>query len=134
VAINVRKISPIDLQPRKAVGFNLPFSSKGVFTVNYQTKDAIKNNLINYLLTGIGERYLNPEFGTDIRNKLFNQSTADTASDLEFSITRGIGIYFPRVDISNLTVTSIPDSYQLQVYFSYRVRETSIEDQLVINI
>ncbi len=134
MAINARKISPIDLQPRKAVGFNIPFNSKSVFTVNYQTKDAIKNNLINFLLTGVGERYLNPEFGTDIRNKLFNQITQDTASDLEFSITRGIGIYFPRVEVSNLTVTPVPDSNLLQIYFSYRVTETSIEDQLVINI
>lgn len=134
MAINVRKINPIDLQPRKAVGFNLPFNSKSVFTVNYQTKDAIKNNLINLLLTGTGERYLNPEFGTDIRNRLFDQATIDTESDLESNIRRAVSIYLPKVEISQLTVTSLPDSNQMQIYFSYRISETPIEDQLVINI
>jgi phage baseplate assembly protein W len=134
VAIELRKINPIDLQPRKAVGINIPFSSKSVFTVNYQTKDAIKNNLINFILTGVGERYLNPEFGADIRNKLFDQTTSDTELDIEMSIKRGLGIYFPRVEIDRLTVTSIPDENQIQIYFSYRILETPIQDQLVINI
>lgn len=134
MAIELRKINPIDLQPRKAVGINIPFSSKSVFTVNYQTKDAIKNNLINFILTGVGERYLNPEFGADIRSKLFDQTTSDTELDIEMSIKRGLGIYFPRVEIDRLTVTSIPDENQIQIYFSYRILETPIQDQLVINI
>ena len=134
MAIELRKINPIDLQPRKAVGINIPFSSKSVFTVNYQTKDAIKNNLINFILTGVGERYLNPEFGADIRSKLFDQTTSDTELDIEMSIKRGLGIYFPRVEIDRLTVTSIPDENQIKIYFSYRILETPIQDQLVINI
>lgn len=134
MAIELRKINPIDLQPRKAVGINIPFSSKSVFTVNYQTKDAIKNNLINFILTGVGERYLNPEFGADIRSKLFDQTTSDTEFDIEMSIKRGLGIYFPRVEVDRLTVTSIPDENQIQIYFSYRILETPIQDQLVINI
>ena len=42
MAFNVRKIDPIDLQPRKAVGVSLPFSGKAVFNSTFQTKDAIK--------------------------------------------------------------------------------------------
>ena len=67
MAFEVRKINPLDLQPRKAVGINLPFTSKTAFSSNYQTKDAIKNNLINYFLTGRNERYLNPLFGFGLR-------------------------------------------------------------------
>ena len=51
MAFNIRKIDPIDLQPRKAVGVSLPFSGKAVFNSTFQTKDAIKTNLINYFLT-----------------------------------------------------------------------------------
>ncbi len=134
MAIELRKINPIDLQPRRAVGFNLPFSSKSVFTMNYETKDAIKNNLINYLLTGIGERYLNPEFGADIRNKLFDQVTSDTRLDIEMSIKQGIGRYFPRVSITQLTVLPLPDMNTIQVSFSYSIQDTPIQDQLTINI
>jgi phage baseplate assembly protein W len=134
VAIESRKISPIDLQPRRAVGFNLPFSSKSVFTVNYETKDSIKYNLINFLLTGIGERPLNPQFGTDIRSKLYDQMSSDTIFDIESSIKTGIGLYFQRVDVVQLTVTPIPDENRIQIYFKYRIQDTPLQDELVINI
>lgn len=134
MAIESRKINPIDLQPRRAVGFNLPFSSKSVFTVNYETKDAIKYNLINFLLTGIGERPLNPQFGTDIRTKLFDQVTSDTIFDIESSIKTGIGLYFQRVDVVQLTATPLPDQNTIQIYFKYRIIDTPIQDELVINI
>ena len=63
MAFEVKKIDPLDLQPRKAVGVQLPFSGKSVFNVNYTTEAAIKTNLINYFLTGRGERFLNVNFG-----------------------------------------------------------------------
>ncbi len=134
MAIEVRKINPIDLQPRRAVGFNLPFSSKSVFTVNYETKDSIKYNLINYLLTGTGERYLNPEFGADIRNRLFDQISPDTRLDIETSIKQGIGKYFPRILINRLDVLAIPDTNTIQISLNYSIQDTPIQDQLTINI
>lgn len=134
MAIESRKINPIDLQPRRAVGFNLPFSSKSVFTVNYQTKDAIKYNLINFLLTGLGERPLNPEFGSNIRTKLFDQINSDTLLDIEYSIKSGVGLYFPKVSIVELTVTPVIDQNTIQIYFKYRIVDTPIQDELVVNI
>ena len=83
MAFEVKKINPLDLQPRKAVGLNIPFRSKDVFSSNYQTKDAIKNNLINFFLTGKGERYLNPMFGTRLRNMLFENINQDKIDEIE---------------------------------------------------
>lgn len=134
MAIEVQKIDPLDLQPRKAVGFNLPFSSDSVFTMNYETKKAIKYNLINLIMTGEGERFLNPEFGTTIRNKIFDQITQDTLTDIEFSIRRSVSTHFQRVEILNCKASGIPDSNKIQIYFRYRVKDTFIEDELVVNI
>ena len=66
MAYKVEKIDPLDLQPRKAIGVSLPFSARGVFNSTYQSKDAIKSNLINFLLTGNQERFLNPNFGAGL--------------------------------------------------------------------
>ena len=57
MAFEVKKINPLDRQPRKAVGISLPFSGQAVFNSTYTTKDAIKNNIINFFLTGKGERF-----------------------------------------------------------------------------
>ena len=54
MAFEVKKIDPLDLQPRKAVGVALPFSGKAVFNSTFETKEAIKANLVNYLLTKRG--------------------------------------------------------------------------------
>ena len=40
--VSAKKINPLDRQPRKAVGVDLPFSSPSVFNSTYQTKDALK--------------------------------------------------------------------------------------------
>ena len=63
MAFGAQKIFPIDTKPGTAVGTSLNFNDPGVFLSTYTTKDAIKNNLINFFLTNQPERYLNPLFG-----------------------------------------------------------------------
>ena len=48
MAFGARRVYPNDVRPRVASGVDLPFSEPGVFTPNYLTRDAVKNNLINY--------------------------------------------------------------------------------------
>jgi hypothetical protein len=48
MAFGAKQIFPVDLNPRRAVGVNIPFSGEVAFIPNYLTKDAIKNNLINF--------------------------------------------------------------------------------------
>lgn len=133
MAFEIRKINPLDLQPRKAVGVEIPFQSTSVFTQNYQTKDAIRNNLINYLLTGRGERYLNVDFGSGIKDLLFEQITEDSIEELQFRIRNEIAINFPRVQITNLVVEPQPDNNQVTIFFSYSIIDTGIEDEILIN-
>ena len=82
MAYNRRKIDPLDLQPRKAVGVALPFSGRAVFNSTYQTKDAIRNNLINFFLTGKNERVFNLNFGAGLRNLLFENITQDRIDEI----------------------------------------------------
>ena len=133
MAFNVQKIYPIDLQPRKAVGVSLPFSSKAVFSSTYTTQDALKSNLINFFLTGRQERFLNPNFGTNLRSLLFNQMTADTREEIQAEVRRGIGDWFPSVIIEQLLVEETPDTYTVTIYIRYSVDQTNIQDELLIN-
>ena len=71
MAFGAQKIFPIDTKPGTAIGVSLNFSNPGVFESTYLTKDAIKNNLINFFLTNQPERYLNPLFGGNLRNFIF---------------------------------------------------------------
>ena len=133
MAFEVQKISPLDLQPRKAVGVSLPFSSKAVFNSTYTTKDALKSNIINYFLTEKGERFYNPNFGAGLRASLFEQLTQDIEEEIKYKISQGIADWFPNVTINNLQITSSPDANTTTVYIKYSVLQTNIQDELVIN-
>lgn len=133
MAFEVQKIDPLDLQPRKAVGVQLPFSGKAVFNPNYSTEDALKTNLINYFLTSKGERYLNVEFGNGLRKLLFEQLTQEKVREIDASIKADLAFYFPRVEPINIETVGIPDNNAVQFSMKYKVKDTNIEDEVVIN-
>ena len=64
---------PNDTRPRVGIGVDIPFSAGGVFTPNYTTQEAIKNNIVNFFLTNPGERPGNPQFGGGLRSYIFSQ-------------------------------------------------------------
>jgi phage baseplate assembly protein W len=133
MAFNTKKINPLDLQPRKAIGVSLPLSGKAVFNSTYQTKDAIRTNLINYFLTGVSERYLNPSFGSPLRELMFNNITEEFNTEIESVVRRGISEYFPTVQPTAIQVNPNPDRNTVTLFLRYAIRDTNIEDEVVIN-
>lgn len=131
MAFQIRKIDPLDLQPRKAIGVSIPFSSKSVFNSTYQTKDAIKTNLINYLLTGVGERYFNPTFGTPLRKQLFENITQEKITFISELIKDGLQLYFPNILVSELRLEGTPDQNLITLYLKYSILNTNIVDQII---
>lgn len=133
MAFNVRRINPLDLQPRKAVGVALPLQGRAVFNSTFTTKDATKSNLINFFLTGKNERVFNVDFGAGLRNLLFENITQESLEDVKSTIERGLEVYFPQVIVSSMQLSPQPDSNTVSFELKYAVRETNITDELVIN-
>jgi phage baseplate assembly protein W len=133
MAYKVGQIYPNDLNPSKAIGFDLPMNGKAVFSPNYQTKDAIKNNLINYLLTNPGERPDNPEFGGGLRKFVFSQIQQNNLQYLKEDVQNKISNNFPNVNILELNVLSQEDKNTITVQIIYNIPNTNINDQLELN-
>jgi phage baseplate assembly protein W len=132
MAFNPQQIYPIDLNASKAVGVNIPFTGPAVFISNYQTKDAIKNNLINFFLTNPGERPLNPLFGGGLRAFIFEQITTDNLDFLREDINLKLENYFPNIQVEDLIITGQDDLNQITVTLKYSVINTNITDTLEI--
>lgn len=132
MAFNPQQIYPIDLNTSKAVGVDIPFNGPAVFKSNYLTKDAIKNNLINFFLTNPGERYLNPNFGGGLRAFIFEQITLNELDFLREDINQKLSLYFPNITINDLVVSGNPDTNQVNVTLTYSVINTNISDNLEI--
>ena len=134
MAFEVKKISPLDRQPRKAVGVDLPFSANAVFNSTFQTKDALKVNLINYLLTNRGERPLNPSFGGGIRELLFENINQEEIEDIKENISSNITRFFPNIKPTRIEITSDPDTNLINFFLRYAIADQNIQDEFLINI
>lgn len=130
MAFNPQQINPIDLNPNVAVGVNLPFSGPGVFTPNYLTSQAIKNNIINYFLTNPGEIIMNPEFGGGLRDYIFEQIAEDTLDFLKQDVEQKLEKYFPSVIINSLDVLRNDDDNSVIVQLKYSVANSNINDNI----
>ena len=133
MAYKVQRINPLDLQPRKAVGVALPFSGRAVFNSTYTSKEAIRANLINYMLTGKNERVFNTDFGAGLRNLLFEAITEEGIQELKLNITKNLELYFPRVRVNSFNINAIPDNNLVNLELKYSVVQTNIEDEISIN-
>ena len=133
MAYNIININPLDLQPSKGVGIKVPFDGPTGLNITYTTKEAVKSNILNFFLTGKRERIMNPIFGAGIREQLFEQITNNTAENLEDIITFGLGDYFPQIQLTNLNVNASPDQNLIQIYFSYSIKNTNMQDEITIN-
>jgi flagellar basal body-associated protein FliL len=69
------KVLKVNLDKTVQVGISLPMNSSNVFPTTLSNREQVKSNLLNYILTNKGERLYRPEFGTDIRKKLFEPNT-----------------------------------------------------------
>jgi len=134
MAFNPQQINPVDLNPNTAVGVNIPLSGPSVFISNFQTKDAIKNNLINFFLTNPGERPLNPLFGGGLRVFIFEQITNDNLDFLREDINDKLQRYFNNINIEDLTVTGDIESNQVNIILKYSVINSNINDTLEIQL
>ena len=134
MAFSPQQIYPIDLNANAAVGVNLPLNGPAVFISNYQTKDAIKNNFINFFLTNPGERPLNPTFGGGLRAFIFEQITTDNLDFLREDINDKLSLYFPNINVADLIVAGQEDLNQITVTLKYSVINTNITDTLEIQL
>lgn len=117
-------ISPLDLKEndKVAIGVTLPFNGSAIFNQSFTTKEQVKSNLINLILTSPGERIMNPDFGIGIRDLIFEQVV--DAESLKGQIIDSAARYVPEIEILDLTTGRVSDStnpeiYQLRIAITY---------------
>jgi phage baseplate assembly protein W len=133
MAFGAKKIFPIDTKPGTAVGVAIPFNAPNVFFQTYTTQDAIRNNLLNFFLTNQTERYLNNQFGANLRAFIFEQISSDNITSLKENIQLLISKYFNNVKVEKLDVLEYPDNNEINVKLTYSIINTGVTDQVQIS-
>lgn len=133
MTFGAKKIFPIDTKPGTAVGIAIPFNAPNVFFQTYTTQDAIKNNLLNFFLTNQTERYLNNQFGANLRAFIFEQITSNNLDGLKENIQLLISQYFTNIKVEKLDILQYPDTNEINVQLYYSIINTGITDQVQIS-
>jgi phage baseplate assembly protein W len=99
--------------------------------------DAVKQGLKNLLLTNRYERPFRPEYGGDVRKRLFDNFDTVFATDYENQITTAIKNYEPRVvlpETGAVVVSEDRDHNQLYITVKFRNAVTLNDIDIDINL
>lgn len=107
------------------IGLTLPLSfGDNTFNQSFLTKDQVKSNIKNLLLTKRGERILQPEFGSNLQELLFEQSVDDLETKIEDTITDTLEQWLPYVTAEEIDIEStdsLKDTNTLKVSIKFRI-------------
>jgi len=122
--------------PDVAIGITFPFNGKGAFNSSYTTKDQAISNLKNLLLTQKNERYLIPNFGTNLVACLFQPATAELKEFISTDISDAIAYWLPYINVIELSVKSFEDDPALEtsinVNLKFSIDTTESEESITI--
>ena len=82
---------------------------------------AIKQAIVNLLLTNKGERLFKPNYGSDIRSYLFEPLDYGTAQQIVGNIEHTISKWEPRIEILNLDAVPNYDNNGFDVQMTYQI-------------
>jgi len=133
MAVQIAYQHPLDIDKRVAIGVSIPFNGGGVFKSTFSTKDQIKSNLINLLLTYKGERVLNPQFGADLPRLLFEPINNETLLKIENQIVTSVSTYIPEITITNIEITPDTDKNTIYVNVIYQLKLSGTTDNIIID-
>jgi|TARA_R110000796_G_scaffold181023_2_gene297550 phage baseplate assembly protein W len=128
----INNVFPLPNSGSAALGFSFPLSGRAVFNPTYTTKDAVKTNLINWLLTNPGERVFKPNFGANLRSFIAEGINDGTTSALEQRITDGITTNFPSIEVLSMNFDNQTDRNTMNFTLNYEVRNIGVEDEIKI--
>ncbi len=123
-----RSVREIDRNDDKYVGIRFPLdhSPEGFF---YKTKTVLeqsKANLRNLLLTTPGERIMQPNFGSRLKNIVFEQGQ-DIPNRVDEAIRIATDTFLPYINIINVFTIQEQNQVNIQVEFSVALNPDVIE-------
>jgi phage baseplate assembly protein W len=129
----IYRLNPQDLGQPKGIGISVLYSNNtSVFNSTITTKDQIKSNLINYILTNKGERLYDPNFGGNIRRSIFEANDDLTFDNIAARLETEILQYVPNIILQSIIIKRNPDQNLVNIIINYQLNQDN--QQIVINV
>jgi phage baseplate assembly protein W len=143
MAIELGKVNVQDLVQNDykslGIGINRRSITNGIFPVNFTTISQAKDNLVNLIMTKKGERLMQPEFGCDIWNLIFQPIVdEDVQIQVENAIIDAVDNWLPYITITNIVVNTddeLKDINTFNVSLGFALSSnTNITDSVTITL
>ena len=127
---NTRKINPLDTNNNIRIGLGFPLNSVNMASGTTNTRDQLKSNFLNLLLTVPGERINQPNYGVGLKRKLF-ENNLDESTLLE-DISNQTSFYMPEISLNSIKINQDIDDYKTTIALDYSIADQA-SDSIQIN-
>ena len=105
----------------KDISMSFKFNPLSGDLITLKNENAIARAVRNIVLTTPGEKFFDPDFGSNVGEILFENVDDITAVSIEAEIKSSLKNYEPRVELIDVNVEPNFDENQFDVTISYRI-------------
>ena len=129
----IYRLNPQDIGQPRGIGVSVLYNnSTNVFNSTITTKEQVKSNLINYVLTNKGERLYDPNFGGDIRRAIFEANDDAAFESVIARLEDEILAYVPNIILQSITLQKNPDYNMVNISINYQLNQEN--QNIVLNV
>ena len=105
----------------KDLSMSFKFNPLSGDLITLKNENAIARAVRNIILTTPGEKFFDPDFGSNINEILFENVSEITADSIKEEIQNSLENYEPRLELIDVDVRPNYDINQFDVIISYRI-------------
>ena len=126
-----------DLNPNTYIGLSFPLRQDKYndFALTKNSLQQSRHNLKNLLLTHVGERVAQPEFGSKLRELVFEQINDELPVKIEEEVKRAVSTWLPYININEVnTLTNEGDQNRIFVEVKFTTTlNASTQQQITLD-
>ncbi len=128
---STKRINPLDLNNNARIGVAFPLNDVNMTSGTLTTKEQLKANFLNLLLTVPGERLNHPTYGIGLKGQLFENSIDEVT--LQENINGQLAFWIPEIIITDISLKQNIDQYRVSLTLTYSITLDETEDSIQIN-
>ena len=128
---STKRINPLDINNNARIGVAFHLNDVNMTSGTETTREQLKANFLNLLLTVPGERVNHPTYGVGLKSQLFEQ-TLDETTLLE-NINNHLAFWIPEITVTEAVLKEDRDYYRISLTLIYSISLDGSEDSIQIN-
>lgn len=121
-----------------AYGITLPIQITNVaFNQSFTAAEQVKSNLKNLLMTKRGERVMQPQFGSELHETLFEQIDDDISERIEGAIETAISTWMPYITIESIDIdisSELQNNNEVKISIQFKISNNPVLESVDFTI